>query len=128
MGLSASAAGCHYGAQNAGELHAGGQIGKLAQNAWWSTAKVRCVYDSGKLTYFQVPSDRVPCDGPGCRGKLPDNQMQAPVVIETERQSFFGVVPLRLSHFACPPMAFVAQDSALPSSPLLFELLRPPRL
>jgi len=128
QGVRAQGAGCHYGASSKVELHAGGQPGKLSQNAWWSTAAVRCVYDSGNLLYFQVSADSGPCNGPGCRGKLPDDRMQAPLVIEWQRQSLVGELAVTLTCGKRPPVAWFAQESALPSSPVLSGVLRPPRV
>jgi len=125
--LNAHAAGCHYAAvASSAELHAGGQPGKLAQTAWWSTAKVRCVYDSGKLVYFQVPSDGLPCHGPGCRGKSPEDRMQAPVVVESQRQNLFGELAEQLPSGNRPPIAVRAHEVVESSSPVLSGLFRPP--
>jgi hypothetical protein len=121
----ATASGCHYGPSSDGVLISG-QPGVFAKDIWWSVGPVRCVYEYGQFTYYQIPTELLPCNGPGCRGKTPTDVVGQPVIIEAERQSMTGQLNDNSTQSSTPPSRFGCQDYLAPSSPVLGGLLKPP--
>lgn len=121
------AAGCHYAESNP-QVLTSGEPGVFAEDIWWAVGPVRCVYEYGQFKYYQIPTVLMPCNGPGCRGKIPTDVVGQPVIIEVERQtlnvSLAGGPLLQI-----PPPSFATCAAELaPSCPFLLGLLRPPNL
>ncbi|RMF44767.1 MAG: hypothetical protein D6753_01760 [Planctomycetota bacterium] len=79
------AAGCHQ------QFDSGVQLfdGRLPQYRphWteWATGPVYRIYVDGRILYVSLPSGRMPCRGPQCRGGDPSPTLGQPIVPTTQR-------------------------------------------
>lgn len=79
------AAGCHWAMEESQTVYEGGQAGRLTEWNWWTTGPVMRSYHGGRFYYFQVPGRSTPCEGPSCRGSLPESSLHVAATIEPLR-------------------------------------------
>ncbi len=127
------AAGCQLHAATNSTL-VGGTPGTMAQGAWWTVGPVQCVYEYGQFTYYQLPDYQLPeegglpCNGPQCHGRVPSERIGDAMVIDAQRQSWHADAACAPTHGCVPRGVETLEDIALPPSPNLAGLLRPPQI
>lgn len=122
------AAGCHLSAGEFSQSFDGRLFQHQAQWSWWTSGKVNRLYEHGRFTYYSIPSDHKPCNGPSCEGSTPQTSLTPVSTIESNRTNWEllrsrNLFEPMIVSIPMPPLA-ASQYKA----PVLSGPLRPPTL
>lgn len=122
------AAGCHLSAGEFSKSFDGRLAQHQAQWSWWTSGQVNRLYENGRFTYYSIPSDQKPCNGPSCEGSTPSSSWTPVSRIESNRVS---LELMRTSGLFQPMVRSIPMSLSLTSqykAPVLSGPLRPPTL
>lgn len=120
-------AGCHYQGSAQQETFQGGTDGRYAEYCWWSQGRLQRVYEGGRMVYYQIPSESVPCEGPNCRGSEPSESVRLVTTSPSHRVSLDLAMDRRELPAPTRTQRLQYADALQIISPTLDGILRPPR-
>lgn len=125
---TANAAGCHYQQFQGVQTFEGGKDGRFAQFYLWSSGPVMRVYEGGRIVYYQVPTQTLPCKGPNCNGSEPTNTMKVVASPSTQRVTLDLVALNNSAGDGSASSERHSWDDDLVGNLRADSLFRPPRL
>ncbi|GIW98681.1 MAG: hypothetical protein KatS3mg111_2014 [Pirellulaceae bacterium] len=85
MPRTAQGSGCDYHADVSAGIYDGHAAPHRPQWVEWSTGLVYRVYRDGRVYYFQLAADTLPCRGPSCRQPAKGPEMRPLTIVQTDR-------------------------------------------